>query len=89
MEKKLNNWDLIILKQAEKYLKKLNPSDQKRIIQSLKLLIQDQSLVDIKPLKGRLEWRLRVGDFRILYREDHDHKAYVVTKIKSRGDIYK
>ncbi len=51
----MNNWDLIILKQAEKYLKKLNPSDQKRIIQSLKLLIQDQSLVDIKPLKGRLE----------------------------------
>jgi mRNA-degrading endonuclease RelE of RelBE toxin-antitoxin system len=30
-----------------------------------------------------------VGDFRILYREDQDNKAYVVTKIKSRGDVYK
>ena len=85
----MSNWNLIILKQAEKYLKKLNPADQKRIIQGLKLLIQDQSLVDIKPLKGRLEWRLRVGDFRILYREDQENKAYVVTKIKSRGDVYK
>jgi mRNA interferase RelE/StbE len=89
LEEKLNNWNLIILKQAEKYLKKLNPADQKRIIQGLKLLIQDKSLADIKPLKRRLEWRLRVGDFRILYREDQENKAYVVTKIKSRGDVYK
>jgi mRNA interferase RelE/StbE len=89
LEEKLNNWNLIILKQAEKYLKKLNPADQKRIIQGLKLLIQDKSLADIKPLKRRLEWRLRVGNFRILYREDQENKAYVVTKIKSRGDVYK
>ncbi len=89
MEGKLNNWNLIILKKAQKYLRKLSPAEQKRIIQALKLLIQDQNLVDVKPLKGRLEWRLRVGDFRILYREDRENNTYVVTKIKSRGDIYK
>lgn len=70
-------------------MQKLSLTEQKRIIQSLKLLIQDQSLVDIKPLKGRLEWRLRVGDFRILYREDRENQTYIVTKIKSRGDVYK
>jgi len=85
----LSSWNLIILKKPEKYLQKLSLPEQKRIIQSLKLLIQDKSLVDIKPLKGRLEWRLRVGDFRILYREDRENKTYVVTKIKSRGDVYK
>jgi mRNA interferase RelE/StbE len=79
---------LIILKQAEKYLKKLSPIDQKCIVKALKSLIEEESS-DIKPLKGRLEWRLRVGDFRILYREDRDNKTYVVTKIKSRGDAYK
>lgn len=85
----MNNWNLIILKKAEKYLKKLSSNEQKRIIQALKLLIQDKNLVDIKPLKSRLEWRLRVGDLRILYREDQKNKTYVVTKIKSRGDVYK
>jgi len=85
----LNSWNLIILKKPEKYLQKLSLPEQKRIIQSLKLLIQDKTLVDIKPLKGRSEWRLRVGDFRILYREDRENKTYVVTKIKSRGDVYK
>jgi mRNA interferase RelE/StbE len=67
----------------------LSSVEQKRIIQGLKLLIQDKSLVDIKPLKNRLEWRLRVGNFRILYKEDQNNKIYVVTKIKSRGDVYK
>lgn len=81
MEEKLNNWNLIILKKAEKYLQKLSLDEQKRIIQNLKLLMRDKSLVDIKPLKGRLEWRLRVGDFRILYREDKENQTYVVTKI--------
>lgn len=85
----MNNWNLIILKKAQKYLRKLSHAEQKRIIQALKLLTQDQNLVDVKPLKGRLEWRLRVGDFRILYREDRENNTYVVTKIKSRGDIYK
>ena len=70
----MSNWNLIILKQAEKYLKKLSPIDQKRIVKALKSLIKEERLSDIKPLKGRLEWRLRVGDFLILYREDRDNK---------------
>ncbi len=85
----MNDLNLIILKKAQKYLRKLSSAEQKRIIQALKLLIQDQNLVDVKPLKGLLEWRLRVGDFRILYREDRENQTYVVTKIKSRGDVYK
>ena len=85
----MNNWNLIILKKAEKYLKKLSSSDQKRIIQALRLLIQNSNQIDIKQLQGRLEYRLRVGDFRILYRKDEQNYTYVVTKIKSRGDVYK
>ena len=71
----LSNWNLIILKQAEKYLQKLSPVDQKRIIKTLKLFIEDKTLTDIKPLKGRLGWWLRLGDFRILYREDQGNQT--------------
>lgn len=85
----MNNWNLIILKKPEKYLQKLSLSDQKRIIKALKLLIQEPDSCDVKSLKGRLEWRLRVGDFRILYIKDIDNQTYVITKIRSRGDIYK
>jgi mRNA interferase RelE/StbE len=85
----LNNHNLIILKRPEKYLRKLPINEQKRIIKALKLLIISPDLCDIKPLKGRLEWRLRVGDYRVLYREDIERKTHIVTTIKSRGDVYK
>lgn len=85
----MSSWNLIILKQPEKCLQKLSSVDQKHIIKALKLLIEDKNSSDIKSLKGRLEWRLRVGDFRILYQEGRDYQAYVITKIKSLGDVYK
>jgi mRNA-degrading endonuclease RelE of RelBE toxin-antitoxin system len=43
----LSNWNLIILKQAEKYLKKLSPIDQKHIVKALKSLIEEERSGDI------------------------------------------
>ncbi|VXD24418.1 Genome sequencing data, contig C225 (fragment) [Planktothrix serta PCC 8927] len=46
-------------------------------------------MVDIKPLKGRNDWCLRVGDYRVIFIIDNENKVYFVTKIGSRGDVYK
>ena len=46
-------------------------------------------MVDIKPLKGRPEWRLRVGKYRVLFIEDRDNLTYIITVISPRGDAYK
>ncbi|WP_079680447.1 type II toxin-antitoxin system RelE family toxin [Planktothrix sp. PCC 11201] len=54
-----------------------------------KLLLADRTLVDIKPLKGRNDWRLKVGDYRVIFIIDNENKVYFVTKIGLRGDIYK
>jgi mRNA interferase RelE/StbE len=63
--------------------------NQERIIRALKLLLADRTLVDIKPLKGRNDWRLRVGDYRVIFIIDNENKVYFVTKIGPRGDVYK
>ena len=52
-------------------------------------LVSNPTNVDLKKLKGRPECRLRVGKYRILFREDMDNNLYVITDIGSRGDIYK
>ncbi len=85
----MTEWNLIILKAAESYLKRLPLSDQERIIRGLKSLQLDRTTVDIKPLKGRPEWRLRIGKYRMLFIEDRDTTTYVITLIGSRRDIYK
>ncbi|NES82208.1 MAG: type II toxin-antitoxin system RelE/ParE family toxin [Moorea sp. SIO2B7] len=81
--------DYILLRQAERYLQRMQPDDQIRIINALDTLISNPSTLDIKPLKGRPEFRLRVGKYRLLFREDREKQVYVITAIGSRGDVYK
>ena len=82
-------FDYILLKNAEKFLLKLPQNEQRRIIQALDSLLNNATNLDIKKLKGRLEFRLRVGKYRILFIEDTDNNLYVITTIGSRGDVYK
>ncbi|NJP08942.1 MAG: type II toxin-antitoxin system RelE/ParE family toxin [Leptolyngbyaceae cyanobacterium RU_5_1] len=83
------DWNYILLKPAQKYLERIQPDDQIRIIDALDSLITDPNVLDIKPLKGRPELRLRVGKYRVLFVEDAESQIYVVTTIGPRGDIYK
>ncbi|MGB3263518.1 MAG: type II toxin-antitoxin system RelE/ParE family toxin [Microcoleus sp.] len=81
--------DYILLKSAQRYLQRMQLDDQVRIVKALDALVTDSTGLDIKPLKGRLEFRLRVGKYRILFVEDTDNEVYIVTLIGSRGDVYK
>lgn len=85
----MNGWEILLTNTAKKYLKKLTPDNQKRIINALRSLITEPSQADLKPLKGRDEARLRVGDYRVILKFDVENKKIVVTKIGSRGDVYK
>lgn len=85
----MSTWDYIVQKPAVRYLKRLPQKDQERIIKALDALVTDRENADFKPLKGRPEWRLRVGSYRVLMRVNWDKKVFVVTEIGPRGDVYK
>lgn len=40
------------------------------------------------PLKGRDEWRLRVGDWRVIFARDSDAKTLTILRILPRGRAY-
>ncbi len=44
---------------------------------------------DIKKLKGSEWFRMRVGDYRIIYGIDSGIKVITVENIDNRGDVYK
>nr|CAO86228.1 unnamed protein product [Microcystis aeruginosa PCC 7806] len=81
--------DYILLRQAARYLARMPKNDQIRLLEALDTLISDSTKLDIKPLYGRDELRLRVGKYRVLFFEDRDNNLYVITTIKPRGDVYK
>ena len=65
------------------------PSYLKALLEAFDRLAADPYSAPVKPLRGRPEWRLRVGDWRALLRVDHEARTIVVVAIGPRGDIYK
>ena len=77
---------------AQNYLSRLDRPTKERIVRVLWQLAEnpDSNLVDIKPLPGRSgQLRLRIGDYRIIYRIEKDVLIIYVIAIGSRGDVYK
>lgn len=70
-------------KQAIKFLKKQDTSTQKRIINAINSL----PFGDVKKLQGTNGYRLRVGDYRIIFDKSGD--ILFIEKIGNRGQIYK
>ena len=75
--------EIIYSKDAIKLLKKQTRQTQSRIISAIEKIPNG----DIRKLKGRSGYRLRVGTFRILF----DEKGTIINiiDIDNRGQIYK
>lgn len=84
-------YTLLIKKQAQKSIKNLSRPDRVRITEKIMLLGEDPDhpTLDIKPLEGEPYYRLRVGQWRIIFDRQDDVKIIAVEKVKSRGDVYK
>ena len=84
-------YNLKYRRQARNYLARLPYQIKSRIVEKLYILKEnpDDASLDIDRLKGGAGYRLRVGQYRILYTR-HEKKLIIeVIKIRPRGDIYK
>ncbi|NWF66800.1 MAG: type II toxin-antitoxin system RelE/ParE family toxin [Campylobacterales bacterium] len=83
-------YEIKLSKKAEKYLLKLQENQESKIIEKVKeLKIEPTINKNVKKLEGNPFWRLRVGDFRVIF-DILDNKVVVlILKIGSRGDVYK
>ena len=70
-------------KQALKFLLRQNKPTQERLITAIKKLPEG----DVKKMQGLSLYRLRVGDFRILFARSG--QIINIEKIDNRGQIYK
>jgi mRNA interferase RelE/StbE len=81
-------WSLIVAPEAIKRLKKIPDPDRRRLLGAIHALYSGPS-GDIKPLKGRKEWRMRVGAWRVVMQIDEKAKIIDILSIGPRGDVYK
>ena len=70
-------------KQALKFLQKQETKTQQRIIAAIESL----PFGDVKKLQGSDRYRLRVGDYRIIF--DKNGNIIMIEKIENRGQVYR
>ncbi len=80
---------VIIKRSAEKELDALPKGVQERVLARLLALEENPRPPGVKKLQGQESYRLRAGDYRILYTVDDKSKKVLVLAIGNRREVYR
>ena len=72
---------------AAKEIQKIEKQIRTRIIESAKQLCENPDKLG-KPLKQSDYWKLRVGDYRVIYEINQNKKQVVILFIGHRSKVY-
>jgi len=80
---------VVFTSSAERELKKLPPQVIARILSRIETLSSNPRPAGCKKLQGGdREWRIRVGDYRVVYAIDDPKLLVEVTRVRHRKDVY-
>jgi mRNA interferase RelE/StbE len=87
------SWSIKVSSIAEKYFKKLDKKRRRKIKEKLLALSRQQNPLEntqVKVLTGELKgfFRLRIGDYRIIFALLEEGKVIAVVNIFPRGNAY-
>lgn len=83
------SYSLLLKKSAERELRKIPKADLQRITQRIKELAATPRPSGSEKLAGQDSYRIRQGDYRIVYTVDDDHKLIDIIKIGHRREVYR
>ena len=80
---------IVVRKSVAKDIKKIPKKDVKRILSAICSLANNPRPPQSKKLSGQERYRLRQGNYRILYSIEDDKLVVCVVKVGDRRDVYK
>jgi len=82
-------YSLLILKRAQRELAALAGEPYERVKDAIMRLADDPRPSGCTKLVGREGWRIRVGDYRVVYEIDDRQRVVTVLHIGHRKDVYR
>jgi mRNA interferase RelE/StbE len=83
------NYRLFIHRSAEKPIAAIPKDDRQIVMDAIKGLISNPRPHACKKLVDRDAWRIRAGNYRVIYEIDDARIAVTVVKLGHRRDIYR
>jgi mRNA interferase RelE/StbE len=82
-------YQISLTRTASKEIKKLHNPTRSRILKAIEQLKSDPFPAGCKKLTGNDDfWRIRVGDYRIIYYAEGNTMIITITRVAHRKDVY-
>jgi mRNA interferase RelE/StbE len=83
-------YEVYLERSAERDLKRLSGDDFHRIIFHIESLAKKPRPLGCRKITGsKNDWRIRVGDYRIIYEIDEGEKAVRIMRVRHRREAYR
>ena len=83
-------YEILLERRAERDIKKLSIEIFQRIIPRIKALAENPKPTGSRKITGsKSDWRIRIGEYRVIYEVDEKSRVVKVMRIRHRKDIYR
>lgn len=70
-------------------MRKMHPDDISRVSPVLDALADNPRPHNSEPLTGEVGFKIRAGDYRVVYEVDYDAKEVLVRYVEHRSKVYR
>lgn len=82
--------EIYIERRAERDLKRVPTGEFDRIIRAIRALAEEPRPTGCRKIEGsKNDWRIRVGDYRVVYEIDDSAQAIRVMRVRHRSEVYR
>jgi len=85
----MGKYRLRLKKSAAKEIENLPKKDCARVVGAIQKLLDDPYGQNIQKLSGQEKYRIRVGNYRVLYEIINDELVVMVVNVGHRKDVYR
>ena len=82
-------YTVVIGRSAERELKALSADVARRVAERIRTLAEDQHPAQSKRLRNSLNYRRRVGDYRVIYSVDDGAQRVTIFAVGHRREVYR
>ena len=85
----MDAYELFIKPSAVKELEAIPTEDRRRIVRRIESLSTDPKPPGSEKLSGEDKYRVRQGNYRVIYRVSDERREVIVFKVGHRRDVYR